>query len=98
MDLAKRWTAAPTSRSNQDRTTHSPVLRRTRRQLFGLSYYKAGQLQAPCSAFEEDPEPRPTNPRATPLSPYLNGYGLDFWVSARETERLMIYLQKSNLT
>jgi hypothetical protein len=34
------------------------------RQLFGLSYYKAGQLLAPCSAFEEDPEPRPTNPRA----------------------------------
>jgi len=34
------------------------------RQLFGLSYCKAGQLQAPCTAFEEDPEPRPTNPRA----------------------------------
>jgi hypothetical protein len=34
------------------------------RRLFGLSYYKAGQLQAPCSAFAEDPEPRPTNPRA----------------------------------
>jgi hypothetical protein len=34
------------------------------RQLFGLSYYKAGQLQAPCSPFEEDPEPRPTSPRA----------------------------------
>jgi hypothetical protein len=34
------------------------------RQLFGLSYYKAGQLQAPCSAFEEDLEPHPTNPRA----------------------------------
>ena len=31
------------------------------RQLFGLFYYKAGQLQAPCLAFEEDPEPRPTN-------------------------------------
>ena len=34
------------------------------RQLFGLAYYKAGQLQAPCSAFEEVPEPRPTNPLA----------------------------------
>jgi hypothetical protein len=33
------------------------------RQLFGPSYYKAGQLQAPCSAFKEDPEPRPTKPR-----------------------------------
>ena len=34
------------------------------RQIFGLSYYKAGQLPAPCSAFQEDPEPRPTNLRA----------------------------------
>ena len=33
----------------------------TARQLLGL-YYRAGQLQAPCSAFEEVPEPRPTNP------------------------------------
>jgi hypothetical protein len=32
------------------------------RQLFGPSYYKAGQLKVPCTAFEEDPEPRPTNP------------------------------------
>jgi hypothetical protein len=38
----------------------------TARQLFGLSRYKAGQLQVPCSAVEEDPEPRPTNPRAAP--------------------------------
>lgn len=36
----------------------------TARQLFGLSYYRAGQLQAPCSALEEVPEPRPTNPGA----------------------------------
>ena len=33
------------------------------RQVFGLSYCKAGQLQALCSTFAEDPEPRPTNPR-----------------------------------
>ena len=31
------------------------------RQLLGLSYYKARQLQAPCSTFEDVPEPRPTN-------------------------------------
>jgi len=34
------------------------------RQLLGLSYHKVGLQLAPCSAFEEDPEPRPTNPRA----------------------------------
>ena len=30
------------------------------RQLLGLSYHKVGLQLAPCSAFEEDPEPRPT--------------------------------------
>jgi hypothetical protein len=37
------------------------------RQRFGLSCCKAGQLQAPCLAFEEDPEPRPTNPAGPEL-------------------------------
>jgi hypothetical protein len=47
------------------------------RQFFGLSYYKAGQLQVPCSAFEEDPEPRPTNPRPAPG--YFLSLALEPW-------------------
>jgi hypothetical protein len=53
------------------------MLRRTRRPFFGLSYYKAGQLQAPCSPFKEDREPRLTNPRGPlRLFPSLSAYGL----------------------
>ena len=49
------------------------------RQVLGLSHYKAGQLQVPCSSFEEVSEPRPTNLWAS--SGYfivlaLTGYGL----------------------
>jgi hypothetical protein len=49
------------------------------RQLFGVSYNKAGQLQAPCSAVQEVPEPRPTNPVPAPLLPNLSAYGLKPW-------------------
>ena len=50
------------------------------RQLFGLSHYKAGQLQTPCSAFEEVPEPRPTNPLArSGCYLILSAYGLKHW-------------------
>jgi hypothetical protein len=31
------------------------------RQVFGLSYYKAGQIQMPCPSFEQVLKPRPTN-------------------------------------
>jgi hypothetical protein len=51
------------------------------RQLFGLSYCKAGQLQAPCSRFKEDREPCPTNPRAD------TGYFL-FLAPSHKKERL----------